>query len=247
MITSERTITLSRTELYHRVWTQPIVRVAEEFGISDVALAKLCRRRNVPRPPRGYWARIAAGYTPAPPPLPDPLPQHDWPVVFRSRAEPPPPPEAPSPSVRLAANPSTTALHPIAERLRKSLLLSKPSSCGRVRVEQDGVPLVIASPRLATNAALLVHTLIEEAQRKQIDVSVSTLAAKPLEFRRGPHTLHIYIEEELRPPPPEQVGRAPKPSGQLTVRVVLPWKQVPDTPTDSIFESVLARIAELLR
>jgi hypothetical protein len=48
--------------------------LSEEFGVSDVAIAKRCRRLNVPRPPRGYWAKIAAGRTPrksALPPTPE--------------------------------------------------------------------------------------------------------------------------------------------------------------------------------
>ena len=35
---------LSRGELYDLVWSQPMQRLAKQFGISDVALAKTCRR-----------------------------------------------------------------------------------------------------------------------------------------------------------------------------------------------------------
>jgi hypothetical protein len=35
--------------------------VAADFGISDVGLAKVCERHRVPRPVRGYWAKLAAG------------------------------------------------------------------------------------------------------------------------------------------------------------------------------------------
>ena len=63
-------ITLSRSALYDLVWTKPVTELAKEFGISDVALAKRCRAINIPLPPRGYWARVAAGQTPKRPPLP---------------------------------------------------------------------------------------------------------------------------------------------------------------------------------
>ncbi len=46
-----------------------MVEVAEELGISDVALAKRCRSLQVPTPPRGYWARVNAGQRPKRPPL----------------------------------------------------------------------------------------------------------------------------------------------------------------------------------
>jgi hypothetical protein len=57
---STETVSFSRLELYERVWTTPITRFASELGISDVAVAKACKRLDVPTPPRGYWARLAA-------------------------------------------------------------------------------------------------------------------------------------------------------------------------------------------
>ena len=52
---------LSREELFTLIWERPATEVAKELGISDVALGKLCRRLQVPKPPRGYWARVQAG------------------------------------------------------------------------------------------------------------------------------------------------------------------------------------------
>jgi len=54
-------ITLTRAELYEKVWTTPMRTLAKEFGLSDVGLAKLCRRHNIPLPGRGHWARIQFG------------------------------------------------------------------------------------------------------------------------------------------------------------------------------------------
>ena len=51
----------NREELYQKVWDRPVQNVAKEFGISDVGLAKLCKKLFVPIPGRGYWARKAAG------------------------------------------------------------------------------------------------------------------------------------------------------------------------------------------
>ncbi len=61
---------MTREELYKLVWQIPMTRLAIQFGISNVALGKLCRRRNIPTPGRGYWARLAAGQKQARPPLP---------------------------------------------------------------------------------------------------------------------------------------------------------------------------------
>ncbi|QDU09614.1 hypothetical protein [Gimesia aquarii] len=61
---------LSRQQLYEQIWSTPASRLATEFGLSDVGLAKLCKRHDIPRPPRGYWAKKEVGKAPAQTPLP---------------------------------------------------------------------------------------------------------------------------------------------------------------------------------
>lgn len=51
----------TRKELYELVWSQPMKTVAASVGISDVALAKHCKKADIPVPSRGYWARKQAG------------------------------------------------------------------------------------------------------------------------------------------------------------------------------------------
>jgi hypothetical protein len=63
-------ITLTRQELYNRVWAEPVHTLAKQFGLSNVGLGKACRRHNIHVPPRGYWARKTAGHTMRQPPLP---------------------------------------------------------------------------------------------------------------------------------------------------------------------------------
>lgn len=58
---SWETLILRRDELYKAVWSEPVLQVAQRYGISNVALAKICRKLDVPRPGRGYWARRSAG------------------------------------------------------------------------------------------------------------------------------------------------------------------------------------------
>ena len=60
-------LTLSREDLYELVWSKPMTELAKDFGLSDVALAKRCRKLGVPVPGRGYWARVAAGQAPRQP------------------------------------------------------------------------------------------------------------------------------------------------------------------------------------
>ena len=58
---NDRSKQIRRAELYKEVWTTPIHQLAKKYGLSDVGLAKICKRYNIPRPPRGYWARKEAG------------------------------------------------------------------------------------------------------------------------------------------------------------------------------------------
>ncbi|MQV46510.1 hypothetical protein [Sinorhizobium medicae] len=53
--------TLTREELHDLVWSTPILKLAEDFGLSDRGFAKICARHLVPTPPRGYWAKVEAG------------------------------------------------------------------------------------------------------------------------------------------------------------------------------------------
>lgn len=96
-------VEVSREELYRQVWQTPMSRLAAQYGISGNGLAKICDRLSVPCPPRGYWAKVAAGIevakyrllpargdtpdsvtiTPTPPPPPPP----DLPAEIKTKSE----------------------------------------------------------------------------------------------------------------------------------------------------------------
>ena len=52
----------NRQQLYDEVWAEPTEKVAQRYGVSGVALSKACRLLDIPKPPRGYWAKAAAGH-----------------------------------------------------------------------------------------------------------------------------------------------------------------------------------------
>ena len=64
------TLRYERDKLYEEIWAEPVTKVAVRYGISDVALRKICKQLGVPLPPVGYWAKLAAGKQPRIPPLP---------------------------------------------------------------------------------------------------------------------------------------------------------------------------------
>lgn len=65
---------LSRAELYELVWREPMLRIAERFGVSSSYMARVCTELRVPRPPRGYWAKLEVGKAPLRPALPEARP-----------------------------------------------------------------------------------------------------------------------------------------------------------------------------
>lgn len=66
----ECTMSVTREKLYDEIWTGPITKVSKRYGISDSYLVRILKSLNIPRPPRGYWAKVAAGIHPEKPPLP---------------------------------------------------------------------------------------------------------------------------------------------------------------------------------
>lgn len=67
-------IPLTREALYDLVWSEPMLKVAAQYGVSLSYMARVCTLLNVPRPERGYWAKLAVGKTSPKPPLPDAQP-----------------------------------------------------------------------------------------------------------------------------------------------------------------------------
>lgn len=48
---------ISKEELERLVWEKPAKQIAEDFGVSDQAIAKRCRKFGISKPPRGYWQK----------------------------------------------------------------------------------------------------------------------------------------------------------------------------------------------
>lgn len=63
-------LVIEREALYEEVWSTPMRKLAEQYGISDRGLAKICTKLHVPRPGRGYWAKLRHGKMVRQTPLP---------------------------------------------------------------------------------------------------------------------------------------------------------------------------------
>jgi hypothetical protein len=136
---------VSREELYEKVWTEPVRTVAKGFGVSDVALAKQCKKLKIPIPGRGYWSKKAAGKSVRRIPLPA-LPPNDA-VTPRAKTFSPPPvivnPELPAPvaeQIAFEADPANAIVvredlrspHPLVKATRDVLEGKGPVESWRI-------------------------------------------------------------------------------------------------------------------
>ncbi len=88
---------ITREELYELVWSEPMTKVADRYGISGSYMARVCALLNIPRSRRGYWAKVAVGKAPARIALPEAHPGD--PLIWSKEGEqlpPPKPPRAPT-------------------------------------------------------------------------------------------------------------------------------------------------------
>ncbi|MDO9234160.1 MAG: hypothetical protein Q8N02_11440 [Methylotenera sp.] len=63
-------MSVTREKLFDEIWADPIIKVSKRYGVSDSYLVRILKSLNIPRPPRGYWAMVAAGIHPEKPSLP---------------------------------------------------------------------------------------------------------------------------------------------------------------------------------
>lgn len=54
-------VSFERQKLFDEVWATPVTTLAKKYALSDVGLRKICVTLDVPLPPRGHWAKVAAG------------------------------------------------------------------------------------------------------------------------------------------------------------------------------------------
>jgi hypothetical protein len=66
---NSETIFLKREELYKMVWSEPVSKLAQGYGLSDRGLGKICNRLEIPVPGRGYWQMKKKGLQLPVPPL----------------------------------------------------------------------------------------------------------------------------------------------------------------------------------
>ncbi len=178
-----QSIILTREQLYEKVWSQSISSLAREWGISDVGLAKICKRYNIPRPGLGHWARKQHGYNPIQPPLPQLKGEsiiEIKPVNTQSRLL--DPIQAQEAAQKAAFEKETerpvivpkTLIdpHPLVVKTEKSLRTAKPDERGILMAHGPGTLSVVVGPNSIDRAMRILNTLIKALEEREMKVKV---------------------------------------------------------------------------
>src|SRR5689334_15478421 len=147
--------TVTRDALFHLIWSKPVSEVAKEFGISDVALAKICRKLDVPRPPRGYWQQLEHGQKPPKARLPKARAGTRTKYIIEHHEPRPSPLEAagePPPEVTIAKD--LRGAHGVAKALNAELDKREPTDDGMLYIPARHESCVRITRKLQRRAVL---------------------------------------------------------------------------------------------
>lgn len=226
-----------REELYAQVWSQPMVRLAKRYGVSDVALEKVCRKLDIPVPPRGYWRRLQTGWRPAQPPLPKLRPG----VCGTTTITPPPrrhgsgerSPEIEAQAAfelqsrnRIRVPRPLVDPHPLVRLTAEVLRSVRPGLYGTVSARRVKCLDLRVGPRSLERALRIMDALVKALERRGFRIIVSTAEKPETQIEILGQRLTIALDERIKRI--EQVPRngesfAPKwdyvPSGQLRLKI----------------------------
>lgn len=216
-------ITMTRAELYEKVWTTPMRKLAPEYGLSDVGLAKLCRRHNIPLPGLGHWAKVQFGQKPVRPTLPSSAdPRLD--VVEILPSEPRQQAEKKEsieyPKIEVPADMEIS--HPVALGFRRVLSRSKKDQRGLLLASEGTVPLKI-TPESLPRALRICDVLFSALEQDKCVISWPKPHSTPLEIIVNGEKIHLLISEKLH--------RKEKPSSECSSRW---WKDYDYTSTGEL-------------
>ncbi len=168
---------ITREELYKEIWSEPATKLAQRYDVSSSYLARVCEGLNVPHPPRGYWARKAAGEKMPIPPLPpagpgDPLSWEKGVAVLERLPPLELPPRQPK-SKGKAAPPQRPAHHPLVTAWRGFLEEAAPTETGYMMPRKKNVLDAFVTKAMIRGAAEALDAILIELEMRGHRVQLS--------------------------------------------------------------------------
>lgn len=168
---------ITREELYEQIWNEPATRLAQRYDVSSSYLARVCEGLNVPHPPRGYWARRAAGEKIPVPPLPpagagDPLSWEKGVAAMERLPRLELPPAQPK-GKRKAAPPKRPAHHPLVTAWRGFLEEAASTDDGYMVPRKKNVLDAFVTKAMTRGAVQALDALFIELEMRGYRVQLS--------------------------------------------------------------------------
>jgi len=247
--TNPQTVSLTRQELYEKVWMTAVSRLAGEFGMSDVGLRKVCIRYEIPLPPLGYWAKKQHGKKVKKAPLPK-LDTPDEEVIefwLPEEGNEVQPVAAATvvqwereklPENHIHVPDTLDSPHPVIERTQRSLASAKPDENGLVRPKAKRCLDVVVSPASVDRAMRIMDALVKALEQRGLIIGFADDHHAGMRVNILGELLAFRIEEDLdrnerdlTPEEKREVGTwgyskaipryAFSPSGRLSLRILV--------------------------
>ena len=256
------------------MWNEPVETVAKRLGLSDVGLSKLCRRHNIPTPPRGYWARRTAGTHDPIPPLPV---DHSGPAVitiskWSESATTVAVPAAVQQALDAEQLPTAQIVVHLKRRLtnravlaaREALRQATPNERGIVRTSKyEPLPDVRVAPSSIPRALAIVETWLDACAARGYALKAAADSRPQVQVLGTWFSLRVF-ERSIRVPNPTaaQLAKAKRlrpwdthpqvfePTGRLHLGLVEhtwdlhEWRETPNRPIEG---QLNATIVEMIR
>lgn len=204
---------VSRQTLYDEVWAEPVAIVAKRYEVSGSFLARICTDLRVPRPARGYWAKLEAGKRLNRPPLPDALAGdfNEWlPGAGLRRSGVPLQVPVPTPIRKSKRSPaSRPRAHELTVGVRQHFEDGRLSDTGQLRPRKRQLVDILVTrdqlPRALSFGSELFSALEDRGHRVLFAPSLEESHRPPLYTRKGQPAYEYYRREPWFPNRPTVV------------------------------------------
>ena len=203
-------IKIVREELYEKVWQKPTVKIAEEFGISDVMIAKFCRKMDIPKPPPGYWRRIEIGAKIKQTPLPKATDKTKQYVYINMITEDDIVKLSPEiqklvdkedlPENQLNVAEDFNDAHPLVIKTKQFLDKAKTEDFEPISIPRgEGYLSLEVSQFQATRALLIMNALLRVLEKRNYEIKVvSDYWGEKTQISKEDKAVEISIREQIR-------------------------------------------------
>ncbi len=254
----------TRQELYDLVWSEPMSRLAKKLGVSDVGLAKACRRADIPVPGLGYWAKLRHSRKAQRKPLPQANPGiPDEVTITPAPSKPALSPDVQAqierelaPDQKITVPRTLSSPHPL---VRAWLEAERRRLQEAIRRGQHSTPSRLHLTKTERRRLRLLSTLLKELEKRGHKVTVGSSGTHKASVLIGEEKVEFSLDERYRQVvltpeerrTPDGLSQELQPTGELVFRLHeyldpgtrVTWR---DTSTKPLEEQLNRIIAGLL-